>query len=153
MKSVLNRILVVPVVAGVLSLVAGSASAQFAKPVVVMKGAVQTNDGKPAVVRLSIHETGDSQADEDTSSDVITCAIQEITASKANSESGRYLLILKPGKKYWIHIEGAFIQSIDSLIATPKTEKPLQLERNFTVLWRGAPQGGTAQDASPAKKD
>lgn len=150
MKSVLYRVILVPVVA--LCFTSISAQAQFAKPVVVMKGAVQTTDGKPAVVRLSIHETGDATADEDTSSDVITCAIQEITASKANSESGRYLLILKPGKKYWIHIEGPLIASIDSLIATPKAEKPLQLERNFMVSWKGDAQASTGQ-ASPAKKD
>jgi hypothetical protein len=152
MKSVLNRICVASIVA-VFFFVASGAQAQFAKPVVVMKGAVQTTDGKPAVVRLSIHETGDATADEDTSSDIITCAIQEITASKANSESGRYLLILKPGKKYWIHIEGPLISSIDSLISTPKTEKPLQLERNFMVSWKGDAQAAAAQAASPAKKD
>src|SRR5438067_2200467 len=132
MKSVLIRICIASALA-VCLLASVSVRAQFAKPVVVMKGAVQTTDGKPAVVRLSIHETGDAAADEDSSSDVITCAIQEITASKANSESGRYVLILKPAKKYWIHIEGPLIQSLDSLIATPKTEKPLQLERSFMV--------------------
>ena len=152
MKSVLIRICVASVVAFCV-LASVKARAQFAKPVVVMKGAVQTTDGKPAVVRLSIHETGDAAADEDTSSDIITCAIQEITASKANSESGRYVLILKPGKKYWIHIEGPLIQSIDSLIATPKTEKPLQLERGFTVSWKGEAQAAAGQQASPAKKD
>jgi hypothetical protein len=152
MKSVLIRISVVPVVALFL-LVATSAFAQFAKPVVVMKGAVTTTDGKPAVVRLSIHETGDPSADEDSTEDIITCAIQEITASKANSESGRYVLILKPGKKYWIHIEGPLIQPLDSLIATPKTDKPLQLERAFTVSWKGEPTASAGESASPAKKD
>ena len=131
---------------------ASNLRAQFSKPVIVMKGSVMTTDGKPAVVRVSIHETGGSEADNDTSSDVITCGIQEITAGRANSESGRYLLVLKPAKKYWVHIEGAFIQSIDSLISTPKTEKSLQLEQNFTVAWRTAPQAN-AQDAAPAKKE
>ena len=152
MKSVLIRICVASAVA-VCLLATGAARAQFSKPVVVMKGAVQTTDGKPAVVRLSIHETGDAAADEDTSSDIITCAIQEITASKANSESGRYVLILKPAKKYWIHIEGPLIQSLDSLISTPKTDKPLQLERGFTVAWKGEPQATAGGQASPAKKD
>ncbi len=119
--------------------------AQFSKPVIVMKGAVMTADAKPATVRLSIHEAGGS-ADSD---EVTTCAIQEITAGRANSESGRYLLIMKPGKKYWIHIEGTFVQSIDSLLQMPKTDKPLTIEQNFTVNWRQA----ATSDGSPAKKD
>ena len=125
--------------------------AQFSKPVIVMKGSVQTTDGKPAVVRVSIHETGGTDADNDTSSDIITCGIQEITAGRANSESGRYLLVLKPAKKYWVHIEGSFIQSIDSLIATPKTDKSLQIVQDFVVAWRGTPTA--TSDAPPAKKE
>ena len=152
MNNVLNRISISLFVAGLVLASVSISNAQFSKPVVVMKGAVMTLDGKPAVVRVSIHETGDASADDDTSSDVITCGIQEITAGRANSESGRYLLVLKPGKKYWVHIEGTFIQSIDSLIATPKTDKSLQLERNFTVAWRNSGQAGSP-DATPAKKD
>ena len=37
-------------------------------------------------------------------------------------------------------LDGPLIQSLDSLIATPKTEKPLQLERSFMVSWKGEPQ-------------
>jgi hypothetical protein len=129
-------------------LVATSAHAQFAKPVVVLKGSVMTIDAKPAVVRLSIHETGSSTADAD--SEITTCGIQEITAGRANSESGRYLLVLKPGKKYWVHIEGTFVQSLDTLIEMPQTDKGIQLEKNFVVNWKQSPAGG---EPPAAKKD
>ena len=143
------RSLAVIILAAFFCLIGTSQSqAQFSKPVVVMKGIVMTTDAKPATVRLSIHETGD-ESTADTSDEVSTCAIQEITAGRANSQTGRYLLIMKPGKKYWLHIEGTFIQSLDSLLSTPKTEKPLTIEENFTVNWRQAP----TDDASAAKKD
>ncbi len=126
---------------------ANAAHAQFSKPVIVMKGSVMTSDAKPATVRLSIHETGESETVADTAEEITTCAIQEITAGRANSESGRYLLIMKPGKKYWVHIEGTFVQSIDSLITMPKTDKPMTIERNWVVNWRQSP------DNQEAKKD
>jgi hypothetical protein len=128
-----------------------TAQAQFSRPVVVLKGCVFTADQKPATVRLSVHETGESAADEDTSSDITTCAIQEMTAGRANSESGRYLLVLKPGKKYWVHIEGTFVQSIDTLVQMPKTDKCLSVERNFVVNWRQNPDASAPAD--PLKKD
>ena len=147
----------------VLSLIAGvsvafifgtkPAQAQFSKPVVVLKGCVFTEDGKPATVRLSIHETGETQTADDTSEEITTCGIQEITAGRANSESGRYLLILKPGRKYWMHIEGTFVQSIDTLLQMPKTDKPLTIEENFVVNWRQAPDGGGNATDPSAKKD
>jgi hypothetical protein len=127
--------------------------AQFQKPVVVLKGCVFTEDGKPATVRLSIHETGESQTADDTSEEITTCGIQEITAGRANSASGRYLLVLKPGRKYWMHIEGTFVQSIDTLLQMPKTDKPLNIEENFVVNWRQAPEGGAAVADPSAKKD
>jgi hypothetical protein len=125
--------------------------AQFSRPVVVLKGCVLTADQKPATVRLSVHETGETAGDADTSSDITTCAIQEMTAGRANSESGRYLLVLKPGKKYWVHIEGTFVQSIDTLIQLPKSDKPLNIEKNFTVNWRQNPDASAPAD--PGKKD
>jgi hypothetical protein len=130
-----------------------SARAQFSHPVIVMKGCVLTADQKPATVRLSIHETGAS--DNDTSDEITTCAIQEITAGRANSQSGRYLLILKPNTKYWVHIEGTFVQSVDTLITMPKTEKPLTIDQNFMVNWRTATDPATmgANDAPAAKKE
>jgi hypothetical protein len=129
------------------------ARAQFSKPVVVLKGCVFTQDAKPATVRLSIHETGETVAEDDTSNEITTCGIQEITAGRANSESGRYLLILKPGRKYWIHIEGTFVQSIDSLLQMPKTDKPLTIEENFVVNWRQNPDGSTpASSPDPAAR-
>lgn len=130
-----------------------TANAQFSRPVCVMKGCVLTSDQKPATVRLSIHETGASAGD--TSDEITTCAIQEITAGRANSESGRYLLILKPSTKYWVHIEGTFVQSLDTLIATPNTNKSLSIDQNFVVNWRTATDPTTlgANDAPPAKKE
>lgn len=123
------------------------ARAQFSKPVVVMKGSVMTIDAKPATVRLSIHETG-STADED--SEITTCGIQEITAGSANSQSGRYLLVLKPGKKYWVHIEGTFVQSLDTLIEMPKADHGIQIEKDFTVNWRQTPN---PSDPPAARKE
>jgi len=145
----------------VLSLIAGlslvfiialPARAQFSKPVVVLKGCVFTQDAKPATVRLSIHETGETAAADDSSEEITTCGIQEITAGRANSESGRYLLILKPGRKYWMHIEGTFVQSIDSLLQMPKTDKPLTIEENFVVNWRQNPDAGGVNASDPAAK-
>ena len=135
-----------------------AAEAQFSHPVVVLKGCVLTADQKPATVRLSVHETGEAAADEDTSSDITTCAIQEMTAGRANSESGRYLLILKPGKKYWVHIEGTFVQSIDTLVQMPKTDKGVTIEKNFTVNWRQTQDATSTPDpvtpaTNPVKKD
>jgi hypothetical protein len=153
----LSQIAVISLLAGLsiaFVLFASTAQAQFSKPVVVLKGCVFTQDGKPATVRLSIHETGESVAEDDTSEEVTTCGIQEITAGHANSESGRYLLILKPGRKYWLHIEGTFVQSIDSLLQMPKSDKPLNIEQNFVVNWRQNPDGTSQNATDPsAKKD
>ncbi len=136
-----------------------NAQAQFSRPVIVLKGCVFTADQKPATVRLSVHETGETAADEDTSNEITTCAVQEMTAGRANSESGRYLLVLKPGKKYWVHIEGTFVQSIDTLVQMPKTDKGLTVEKNFVVNWRqtqtqdapSTPDPATA--TNPVRKD
>lgn len=139
--------------AGFLLIEQTSARAQFSRPVIIMKGCVLTADQKPATVRLSIHETGASG--NDTSDEITTCAIQEITAGRANSQSGRYLLVLKPDTKYWLHIEGTFVQSIDTLIQMPKTQKPLTIDQNFVVNWRTATDPATmgANDAPAAKKE
>src|SRR5207253_1596416 len=118
-----------------------------AHPVILFKGSVMTADGKPATVRMSIHETG-SKNDDD--SDVTTCGIQEITASSANSASGRYALILHPSKKYWLHMEGPFVQSLDTLLEMPKVDHYMQIEQNFMVNWRQAPGG--AEPASARKE-
>jgi hypothetical protein len=142
MKSLFTRTLLLSVI-----FLATNASAQM-NPVVLLKGTVMTADGKPATVRLSTHETGAPQAD--SADEITTCAIQEITASRANSASGRYVLILKPARKYWLHMEGTFLQSIDTLIETPKSDKYVQLEKNFVVNWRIEPTTG---EPAAAKKD
>ena len=132
---------------------AGSASAQFSRPVCVLKGCVLTTDQKPATVRLSIHQAGES-SDNDTSSEITTCGIQEITAGSANSASGHYLLILKPATKYWVHIEGPFVQSLDTLVTMPNTSKSLSFDENFTVDYREAPPGNAmGANSDPAKKE
>ncbi|HET6401142.1 MAG TPA: hypothetical protein VFH95_07055 [Candidatus Kapabacteria bacterium] len=154
MKKFLFKIFAVfTLAAGLVLAGSGMARAQFSRPVIVMKGCVLTVDQKPATVRLSIHETG--APDNDTSDEITTCAIQEITAGRANSQSGRYLLILKPDTKYWVHIEGTFVQSVDTLIQMPKTDKPLTIDQNFTVNWRQAPDPATlgANDAPAGKKE
>jgi hypothetical protein len=152
-----NSIAAISLVAFGLCIGSTATHAQFSRPVIVLKGCVLTADQKPATVRLSVHETGEVAADEDTSNDITTCAIQEMTAGRANSESGRYLLILKPGKKYWVHIEGTFVQSIDTLMQMPKSDKPLNLEKNFTVNWRQTqdtpPTPDPAMTTNPVKKD
>jgi len=151
MKSLFARIFALFTICSIVALATSNANAQFSKPVIVLKGCVMTTDSKPATVRLSTHETGTKGADAE--DEITTCAIQEITASRANSASGRYTLILKPDTKYWIHIEGTFLQSIDTLIQTPKNGG-VQLEQNFVVNWRQdpAPGTGTAEPAA-AKKD
>jgi hypothetical protein len=154
--SLSNSIATIGLIAFGLSIGSSAAHAQFSRPVIVLKGCVLTADQKPATVRLSVHETGETTADEDTSNEITTCAIQEMTAGRANSESGRYLLVLKPGKKYWVHIEGTFVQSIDTLVQMPKTDKGLTIEKNFTVNWRQTQDVQSTPDpatANPVKKD
>ena len=134
-------------------LIAGTAQAQFSRPVCVLKGCVLTTDQKPATVRLSIHQAGES-SDNDTSSEITTCGIQEITAGSANSASGHYLLILKPDTKYWVHIEGPFVQSLDTMVSMPNTSKSLSFDQNFTVDYREASNGNPmGANADPAKKE
>jgi|GEM_PF-1517495 hypothetical protein len=154
MKNPFSNFSIFLLACGFALLVSSAAHAQFSRPVVVMKGCVLTADQKPATVRLSIHQAGESD-DNDTSGEITTCGIQEITAGRANSESGRYLLVLKPATKYWVHIEGTFVQSIDTLIQLPNTEKPLTIDQNFVVNWRQASDPSTlgANNAPAAKKE
>jgi hypothetical protein len=102
---------------------ANQAKAQFAQAVVVMKGAVLTEEAhRPISVKVSVRTAGDTA--------------QEITSSLSNSESGKYLVVLKPGKKYWFHLEGDSILTKDVLIETPSTDRSAQLVQDIIVTPR-----------------
>ena len=97
--------------------------AQFSKAVVLLKGTViSAETGKPVSVQVSVRPAGDTA--------------QEIAASRSNSETGSYVVILKPGKKYWIHLEGSSILSKDTLFETPNAATSLQVAHDFTVVGR-----------------
>ncbi len=96
------------------------AQAQFSKAVVVLKGVVRNQqNGKAHSVKVSVRAAGDKAL--------------EITASKSNSESGSYLVILQANKKYWVHLEGQDIITQDELIETPKASKTVQMDKDFAV--------------------
>ncbi len=99
---------------------ASNAEAQFNKAVVLLRGTVKAEQtGKAYSVRVSVREAGDKAL--------------EITGSNSNSESGNYLVVLKPGKKYWVHLEGESIVTKDELVETPACTKTEQLTKDFTV--------------------
>lgn len=103
--------------------VAGQAQAQFAQAVVVMKGAVLTEDAhQPISVKVSVRVAGDTA--------------QEITSSLSNKESGRYLVVLKPAHKYWFHLEGDSILTKDVLIETPASDRSAQIVQDIMVTAR-----------------
>ncbi len=121
-----------------IALFAGNSQAQFSQTVVVMKGTILTDDaGRTVDVKLSVRAAGDTAS--------------EITASRANSATGKYLVVLKPGKKYWIHLEGAKILSKDTLIEVPNADHSTQIVRDFTVTpTEVEAMGGLTNE--PAKK-
>jgi hypothetical protein len=108
----------------VLSLaISGNARAQFSKPVVILKGTVRAEEtSKPTSVKVSVRVVGDTA--------------REITSSTSNSETGRYLVVLKPGKSYWVHLEGDSVLTKDVMVTTPDSDKPTQIEQDFTVVLR-----------------
>lgn len=101
-----------------------NASAQFSKPVVVLKGIVRSEEtSKPTSVKVSIRVVGDTA--------------REITSSTSNSETGKYLVVLQPGKSYWVHLEGDSILTKDVLIDTPqRIESTQQIVQDFSVELR-----------------
>jgi hypothetical protein len=104
----------------VVSVSVGSASAQFNKAVVLLRGTVRAEQtGKACPVRVSVREAGNKAL--------------EITGSNANSDNGTYLVVLKPGTKYWVHLEGDNIVTKDEMVETPLCAKTEQLDKNFTV--------------------
>ncbi len=98
-------------------------SQTFSRAVVVMSGFVRSDESaKPTSVKVSIREVGDTA--------------REITQSTSNKETGKYLVVLKPGKEYWVHLEGDSILTKDVMIDTPKIEQTQQLKRDFSVTMR-----------------
>ena len=107
------------------------AQAQFSKAVVVLKGTVRSEQtGKVHSVKVSVRAAGDKAI--------------EITSSKSNSESGNYLVILQPNKKYWVHLEGEDILTKDELIETPSVIKTEQMNKDFAVTTISAPHAPKA---------
>lgn len=117
--------------------------AQFTKVVTVVKGTVINEvTGKPISVKVSVRAVGDTAT--------------EFTASRSNSESGNYLVVLKPGKKYWFILESPEILTKDSLIETPHSDKYMQVAHDFTVTpLRSEQMGsiGTMIESTPLKKE
>ncbi len=100
-------------------------SQTFSRAVVVMSGIVHSDEsGKPTSVKVSVREIGDTA--------------REITQSTSNKETGKYLVVLQPGKKYWVHLEGDSILTKDELIDTPIVQQTQQLKRDFSVAMREA---------------
>jgi hypothetical protein len=100
-------------------------SQTFSRAVVVMSGTVHSDEtGKPTSVKVSIREVGDTA--------------REITQSTSNKETGKYLVVLQPGKRYWVHLEGDSILTKDEMIDTPIVQQTQQLKRDFSVAMREA---------------
>jgi hypothetical protein len=99
-------------------------NAQFAKAVVVMSGTVRAEDSeRPTSAKVSIRAIGDTA--------------REITSSTSNSQTGKYLVVLKPGKEYWVHIEADSILTKDVKIVTPETaDRTIQIQQDFSVVLR-----------------
>ncbi len=103
-------------------------SQTFSRAVVVMSGIVRSDEsGKPTSVKVSIREVGDTA--------------REITRSTSNSETGKYLVVLQPGKKYWVHLEGDSILAKDILVETPAVQQTQQMKHDFAVELRETEEG------------
>lgn len=111
----------IAIMAFLLLLQSGEAKAQFSKAVVVYKGKVRNAETlTPHSVNVSVREVNNRAL--------------EITASRSNSESGNYLVVLKPQTKYWLHIEGDNVESKDILIETPPaTGRTVNVEQDITI--------------------
>ena len=98
--------------------------AQFSHAVVVMTGTVRAEESsRPTSVKVSIRPVNDTA--------------REITSSTSNSQTGKYLVVLKPGKEYWVHLEADSILAKDVMISTPPSDdKTVQLQQDFTVVLR-----------------
>ena len=107
----------------------------FSHAVVLLSGIVRSDESaKPTSVKVSIREIGDTA--------------REITCSTSNRETGKYLVVLQPGKKYWVHLEGDSILAKDELVETPSAQQTQQLRRNFDVTLRETDEATKAQAPS-----
>ena len=94
--------------------------AQFSKAVVVLKGTVRLEHNlQPVSAKVSVRAANDTAL--------------EITASRSNSETGNYLVVLNPGKKYWIHVEAEKAVAKDLLFEAPLAEASIQVLQDFLV--------------------
>ncbi|HET6402611.1 MAG TPA: hypothetical protein VFH95_14595 [Candidatus Kapabacteria bacterium] len=108
----------------------------FSRPVILMSGIVRSDEtAQPTSVKVSIREVGDTT--------------MEITCSTSNKETGRYLVVLQPAKKYWVHLEGDSVLTKDILIATPPADQTQQLPRDFTVALRETDDATATKASSP----
>lgn len=104
----------------IVTVFATNANAQFNKAVVLLRGNVTAEQtSKPVSVHVSVREAGNRAL--------------EITGSTSNSESGNYLVVLKPGTKYWVHLEGENVVTKDELIETQPCAKTEDMSKDFTV--------------------
>lgn len=112
---------IVAILAFLLVLQSGDVKAQFSKAVVMYKGKVRNAETlEPHGANVSVREVNNKAI--------------EITASRSNSQSGNYLVLLKPATKYWLHIEGADVETKDILVETPAvTGKTVTVEEDITV--------------------
>ncbi len=114
--------------------------AQFQQAVVVMKGTVRSNEtGNPVSVKVSVRAAADTA--------------QEITASRSNSASGTYLVVLKPSHKYWVHLEGPEVITKDTLVETPAASQATQVVCDFGVETLEAPAAVTIQTVVNKRQD
>lgn len=99
-----------------------SIRAQFSHPIVIMSGHIYSNEdtNKFVSAKVSIREIGDTA--------------REITCSTSNKETGKYLVILKSNKKYWVHLEGNSIFPKDEMIETPIIDKTQPFKKDFEVI-------------------
>ena len=95
---------------------------KFSKPVIMLTGTVHSEQtGKVESVKVSIRSAEDKD--------------MEITSSVSNSESGKYLVILAPNTKYFVHLQSpAGVITEDEMIRTPRVnENTVSITKDFTV--------------------
>src|SRR5579872_6651307 len=108
----------------------------FSRPVIIMSGIVRSDEtARPTSVKVSIREAGDTA--------------REITCSTSNKETGKYLVVLSPEKKYWVHLEGDSILTKDMLISTPSIDQTQQLQQDFTVVLRETDDAAATRATPP----
>ena len=94
-------------------------SAQWSKPVVVLKGSVTDAKGQPVVAKVSVRDAADTT--------------KEIGNSTSNKATAKYLVILQPSKDYVVKVSGDSLVAQSLPISTPAVEKPTDMLQDFTV--------------------